>query len=75
MSEDSNDGIVNAYYYVGNTFYSDSMAYIYREDGVAINKGSYTVIGEIVSMEPFYNTDLQLEVLRPKIRVLEMQKE
>lgn len=75
VSEDSNDGIVNAYYYVGNTFYSDSMAYIYREDGVAINKGSYTVIGEIVSMEPFYNTDLQLEVLRPKIRVLEMQKE
>ena len=68
-------GNAKAYYYAGNTYYADSMAYIYKEDGTAINKGSYSIIGEVVGMEPYYNASLDLEVLRPKVRVIKMDKE
>lgn len=75
IPEEAHEGIANAYYYLDATYYSDSMAYVYREDSVAIDKGSYIITGEIVSMEPYYNMTLQLEELRPKIRIIEMQKE
>ena len=73
--EDAPDGNGKGYYYVGDTYYSDAMAYLYKENGETIHKGTYTIIGEMVGVEPYYNTSLNLEVLRPKIRIIEMTKE
>ena len=73
--EEAPDGKGNGYYYVGDTYYSDAMAYLYKENGETIHKGTYTIIGEMVGMEPYYSTSLNLEVLRPKIRIIEMTKE
>lgn len=73
--EEAPDGNGNGYYYTGDTYYSDAMAYLYYENGEAIHKGTYTIIGEMVGMEPYYSTSLSLEVLRPKIRIIEMTKE
>lgn len=75
IPEGISEGIANAYYYSDANYYSDSIAYVYREDDIGIEQGVYSITGEIVSMEPYYSMTLGLEILRPKIKIIEIQKE
>lgn len=74
LPQQASGNAIEAYGFAGDTYYIEDMVYIYWEDGRQIPKGTYTVVGEFVDTQMYYNEATQTELAKPKIRIIELKK-
>jgi len=59
---------------VGSDYFIDQGADLYFEEGQQISEGEYKIVGEVVGKATYYIESLDREVVRPTIKVIQLER-
>lgn len=71
---DAEDIVAEGYNKVGSDYFLDQGAELYFENGQFISEGEYKIVGEVVGEATYYIESLDREVVRPTIKVIQLER-
>lgn len=71
---DAEDIVAEGYNKVGSDYFLDQGAELYFENGQFISEGEYKIVGEVVGEASYYIESLDREVVRPTIKVIQLER-
>lgn len=71
---DAESTVAEGYNLIGNEYFLDQGADLYFEEGQFISEGEYRIVGEVVGEATYYIEDLDREVVRPRIKVIQLER-
>lgn len=71
---DAEDIVAEGYNIEGDNYFLDQGADLYFEEGQFISEGEYKIVGEVVGEATYYIESLDREVVRPTIKVIQLER-
>lgn len=71
---DAESTVAEGYNLIGNEYFLDQGAELYFEEGQFISEGEYKIVGEVIGEAAYYIESLDREVVRPTIKVIQLER-